>query len=297
MIIRVLRKILKVSVDELDSDVFRDRIQGFLVVTERGKRVAVEFGEFQALMERKSRRNGHFRGSLRIPIDSLPCINANPWLDFRVLPGAGQQQTFPGRVQLLEDQGISVISDIDDTIKLSDVADRRQLLRNTFLNDFRCVSGMPLLYQEWAAQGAAFHYVSSSPWQLFDSIHRLLSTSNFPEGSYHLRTIRLRDPSFLRLFVARRSSKRRVIKSIFRLFPGRKFVLVGDSGEHDPEIYGSLGRLFPHQLHQILIRRVPGRPVTRERVMKAFRDLPTQKWQFFTEPHEIDLELPSHQIQ
>ena len=41
-----------------------------------------------------------------------------------------------------------------------------QILSNTLLKEFQVVEGMQDLYQEWEKQGAAFHYVSSSPWQL-----------------------------------------------------------------------------------------------------------------------------------
>jgi phosphatidate phosphatase APP1 len=103
----------------------------------------------------------------------------------------------------------------------------------------------------------------------------------------HLRQIRLRDPSLLRLFVVRRYSKRRVIGTIVRMFSRRSFVLVGDSGERDIEIYGSIARRFPSQIVSILIRRVEGRAITSQRLARAFRNIPTTKWRFFSDASEL----------
>ena len=61
----------------------------------------------------------------------------------------------PLKYELLPRRGISVISDIDDTIKVSHVANRGRLLRNTFVNPFAPVPGMAELYQAWREAGAA----------------------------------------------------------------------------------------------------------------------------------------------
>ncbi|GAB5368940.1 hypothetical protein AAMO2058_001362500, partial [Amorphochlora amoebiformis] len=68
-------------------------------------------------------------------------------------------------VYFVPPQGVSVISDIDDTIKVTQVRRRNQMFKNTFLKEFEPVSGMSSLYQYMANKGAAFHYVSNSPWQ------------------------------------------------------------------------------------------------------------------------------------
>ena len=70
---------------------------------------------------------------------------------------------------------------------------------------------------------------------------------------------RFRQPTLLRLFIARRLPKRRSIASIIRAFPQRKFILVGDSGEKDPEIYGAMARRFGERISRIFIRNVPER--------------------------------------
>ncbi len=292
MFIRVLQRLLGVSSEELTSELFLRRIDHFLVATERGRRIAVELGGAQHGLQRPTKRNGHFRGSVRLGLREAEQLaevsdQGGSWLRFRVATGPDDGRLFAGSAQLIGPVGLTVISDIDDTIKLSEVADRRRLLCNTFLREFIPVPGMSDVYRAWASAGAVFHYVSSSPWQLYDCLGELLHESGFPEGSFHLKPIRLRDPSVLRLFVARRSTKRRVIRSILRMFPHRRFILVGDSGERDPEIYGAMARQFPRQVERIRIRHVAGRPANRDRLQRAFREVPADRWALFDDAAEL----------
>ena len=291
MFIRVLQRLLNITSDELHNPLFQRRVDRFLVNTEKDRQIAVGVGNRQYVAQRPSKRNGHFRGSFCLSREEIASISIDrsPALDqvhFRVTSPT-TSSTNVGVAQLIEATGLSVISDIDDTIKLSEVADRRRLLHNTFLREFVPVHGMADLYRTWGNCGAAFHYVSSSPWQLYGCLADFMQQSGFPDGSFHLRAIRLRDASVLKLFVARRATKRRVIRSIVRMLPHRKFVLVGDSGERDPEMYGTIARQFQGRIGQIVIRNVPGRQMDRERVRRAFRELPRRLWQVFESPEEV----------
>ncbi len=161
------------------------------------------------------------------------------------------------------------------------------MLTETFLPELGSARGAPELYQQWRADGAVFHYVSSSPWQLFDALAGLCEKEQLPAGTFHLRTVRMKDPTMLRLFLARKRAKRNTIASIIKLFPQRQFLLVGDSGEKDPEIYGTLTRRFPNQIRSILVRDISRRPMTDERLAKAFRKIDPGLVQIFREPEEI----------
>jgi phosphatidate phosphatase APP1 len=295
MFLRLLRQVLRIDEEQLKANpVFQERIVDFLTDPQRATTIVVRLKnhDSQSVL-RKSRRNGHFRGGFVVPQHDLhrACPELNDvgmaLMPYGVLLPPDDKREVAGYIQVLAERGVSVISDIDDTIKISQVAHRRQLLHNTFLHPFVAVPGMAELYQSWAAQGAAFHYVSSSPWQLFRPLSELFEGSNFPKGSFHLRSIRFGDPSVMRLFVSRKRNKYHVIRTIFRLFPKRRFVLVGDSGEKDPEIYGTIARKFPNQIERIIIRRVVGRRWTRKRVAKAFRNIPRELWQTFRVPTQV----------
>jgi phosphatidate phosphatase APP1 len=173
-----------------------------------------------------------------------------------------------GNVHIVGQRGLSVISDIDDTIKLTEATSRRQMLANTFLRPFEVVEGMAELYRQWHAQGADFHYVSSSPWQLYQSLAELCSDGNFPAGSMHLRYFRMRDEMFRRWRPVRNNTKVGIIAAILKALPDRRYVLVGDSGEKDPEIYRFLAKRFPSQVVAILIRNLQSHPLDSRRLSK-----------------------------
>jgi phosphatidate phosphatase APP1 len=247
-----------------------------------------------------SAANGHFRAALKLPaavVEGL--VRADPdkpaWLAFRAVTRPGDRRTFAGRTQRIGPQGLSVISDVDDTIKISMVTDRRELVRNTFLRPFKPVEGMSALYRQWAEAGAAFHYVSASPWQLYGPLSEFLRAQDFPPGSFHLKLFRLKDASALELFASQEGYKSKVIEGILADFPDRRFILVGDSGEQDPEIYGAVARRHPGQIVRILIRDVDGSTKAHPRFKAAFQGIPGDRWRVFRDPDELGDVLPSVQ--
>ena len=175
------------------------------------------------------------------------------------------------QVFLAERSGISVITDIDDTIKLTEVNSRRRMLQRTFAEPFASIEGMAQVYRRWADQGALFHYVSSSPWQIYDAVNQFLIENEFPLGSMHLKWFRLRDELFKRWQILRRKSKAGVIRALIRRMPERSFVLVGDSGERDPEIYAKLASKYPTQITRICIRQIEANPLDSDRLNKLYR--------------------------
>jgi phosphatidate phosphatase APP1 len=186
-----------------------------------------------------------------------------------------------------------VISDIDDTIKNTRVRDRRAMIRSTFLEAFRPIPGMADLYREWQRNsGAQIWYVSASPWQLFAPLSEFLGKSDFPSGPVSLRRVRFTGGTLLDLFKDPDPFKQAAIEVIVKRFPGRKFVLVGDSGERDPEIFGELARKFPHNIVSILVRDTTSEPADTRRYREAFRDVPPGLWKVFVQPSEVSRAVP-----
>ena len=193
-------------------------------------------------------------------------------------------------IELVEASGASVISDIDDTVKVTNVADHRELLRNTLLREFSAVPGMPEVFRGWRGAGTAFHYVSASPWQLSPCLCGFFAAAGLPAGSMHLKLFRLKDSTPLRRLPSRKRSKRRVIEQIMADFPGRRFLLVGDSGERDPEVYAAVAKRRPAQVAGIAIRmvesRAPARKV-RDRLAALGRKLPPGGLTVFESAEEL----------
>ena len=258
----VLRRTFGLEKGTDEADLFKERGRQFLVDNERGKTISVRFGERLVRMP-ASGANGHFSGVVNVPVVECEQLDRDSderpgWIRYQAVLRDDDQRSFLGQVRLIPTAGISVISDIDDTIKISQVNDREQLVRNTFLRPYKDVPGMSELFTGWAASGACFHYVSNSPWQLFRSLESFLAGQGFPDGSYHLRHFRVKDKSFAKFLTSGGEHKTATIERLLKAYPYRTFVLVGDCGERDPEIYAGFGRRYPDQVEKILLRDPTG---------------------------------------
>ncbi len=281
--------VLRASADVgADDEAFReDRIRPFLVDNERGKSVTIEVAgeQFDA---GTSGANGHFSGAFAMTADSLRLPAGTSRIqDFKAILRVGDLRAFTGRVHLIAPRGVSIVSDIDDTIKHSQVTDKSELLKNTFLREFRAVEGMPELYSRLADSDVAFHYVSGSPWQLYGPIDAFLSAAGFPQGTFHLKHFRLKDSSALELLSSQQETKLAAITPLLHAFPERRFILIGDSGEQDPEIYGRIARQHADQIIGIFIRNVTGEASDAARFERAFRHVPRERWTVFDDVSEI----------
>lgn len=284
-----LRKALGLPDEAMESDIFRARARAFLVDNESGKTLIVRIGaEEHALTATGS--NGHSETDLELDAAGLR-PDAAGWVAIDVVPREGDPRRLGGAALLLADTGTSVISDLDDTIKISEVRDKQALLTRTFLREFEAVPGMAEVYRRWADTGAAFHYVSASPWQLFDVIGSFVQAADFPAGSMHLKSFRWKDSSFFSLFEDPQAYKRPILRDLIGRSPGRRFVLVGDSGELDPEAYGATYREFPDQVTAIFIRDVSGEARDAPRYATAFAGVPPDRWAIFSDPAVLP-ELP-----
>jgi hypothetical protein len=261
---------------------FTERFGAFLADNERREHVTVRIGGEEVLL-RRSRADGHIWDSVSLKV----AADAPGWLTFEARHAAvGRIVT--GKSLLLAREGVSVISDVDDTIKLTNVLQKRELLRNTFGRPFACVPGMAELYRRWEREmGAAFHYVSASPWHLFPFLEEFLKVQDFPEGTWHLRDFRLAGRHLANLLRSSKSVKRKHIEGLLACYPERRFILVGDSGEGDAEIYGEAARACPRQVQAIYIRMVTGTPAEEAKLRRAFEGVPRKLWHGFKDGCEI----------
>jgi len=109
-----------------------------------------------------------------------------------------------------------------------------------------------------------------------------LAEGQFPEGSVHLRE----STSMGNVIPADGESQAHKLETMRMLmadFPDRKFLLIGDSGELDPEIYGTIAREFPRRIVAIRIRDVTGDPRASERYERAFADVAPALWSLFSD--------------
>lgn len=172
-----------------------------------------------------------------------------------------------GSVKLLAASGRSVVTDIDDTIKITEILKgRAAVLRNTFLKTFQAVPGMRDRYKAYG-DGVDFHYVSGGPWQLYRALANfLIDESGFPKGTFHMKNVPKNlaaSETWLAWFNLASGDytvehKKAEITALIKACPDRQFILIGDSGEKDPEIFAAVREQFPDRIEEIMIRDVRG---------------------------------------
>lgn len=280
------RAALGLAPDQSDSLIFQQRARPFLADNERGKRISIRIGDQICDLE-PSAPDGHFLGNLKLDASIVRPRARDGRMQYVAVTDRRDPRVFAGEIHLIGPTGVSVISDIDDTIKVTEVTDRKKLLQNTFLLPFRAVDGMACVYRYWSSGAAKFHFVSASPWQLYEPLAEFTTQADFPSATFHLRRIRLKDSSVLSLLADPLEAKFQVIEPLLTTFPHRHFILVGDSGERDPEVYGRIAEKYPDQVLRIYIRDVTGQAAQSPRYQAAFGRLPADKWQLFQEPSTI----------
>ena len=188
---------------------------------------------------------GHF--SLRAALDFVPT-------NVRVL--ASENLSAVEEVQITEPGGISMISDIDDTIKHSAISSgAREIFRNTFIRELGdlAIEGVKEWYTKMAEMGVKLHYVSNSPWQLYPVLVSFFARAGLPPGSFHLKQY---SGMLQGIFEPVAERKKGTLERILRDFPQRRFILVGDSGEADLELYTDIVLSNPGRILGVFIRDV-----------------------------------------
>jgi phosphatidate phosphatase APP1 len=163
-----------------------------------------------------------------------------------------------------------VISDMDDTVLQSEVTNFLRAARMVLLENARTrlpFAGVAAFYRA-LREGAGgrqnpIFYVSSSPWNLYDVISGFLEAEEIPAGPLLLRDWDL-GPSLFRT----EEFKTREIQEILETYPSLKFILIGDSGQEDPEIYSDLVAQRPGRILAVYIRSVEPRPDRSEAIRR-----------------------------
>jgi len=273
-----------VEMNASEEHIFNQRARLFLVDHERGKQIFIRVG-LESYAAGKSEADGTFSGKIQL---ADAAVRTSCPLAFETALPRGESRMFYGEAFPLDETGLSVISDIDDTIKITEVRDRHAMLRNTFLREFEPVPGMAEFYHSLARSNhAQFHYISASPWQLYEPLAEFLGKHGFPHGTFALKSFRWKNRTFLSLFANPEKYKPPVIEPLLKRFPQRRFILIGDSGERDPEIYAALARKYPRQIERIYIRDVTDESENATRYADTFRGLPKVLWHVFTTPDKL----------
>ncbi len=213
---------------------------------------------------------GFFRAT--IPLSTPPAPDSGHWHNVRldlVEPVVTDGAQPSARAQVVippADAQFGIISDLDDTVIQTGAGNILRMVQATLLGNARTrvpFAGVAAFYAalQAGATGTGFNpifYVSSSPWNLYDVIEQFMALQRIPMGPLLLRDWGM---SIERIPFGHAAHKIASIRHILEMFPNLNFILIGDSGQEDPEIYREVAREYPGRIRAAYIRDVTaGKP-------------------------------------
>ncbi len=159
------------------------------------------------------------------------------------------------------DRAWAIISDIDDTIIETGAQNFAKNWRKILVDqveDRIAVPGAGNLYRtiagDYKAPTRPFFYVSSSPWNLYGFLTSFMEKQQIPHGPMFLKDYGLEVDKFID--TAHADHKLDAINTILEFYPEQKFLLIGDNGQDDVEIYAEVVETHPGRIGAVYIRDV-----------------------------------------
>ncbi|EQB58518.1 hypothetical protein GCG54_00003219 [Colletotrichum gloeosporioides] len=186
---------------------------------------------------------------------------------------------------LVPTEGITILSDIDDILRITKIYQPKEGLLNSFARPFTPWENMPEIYANWSASipDFHFHYLTTTPEQVTRNYMEFIYKT-YPLGSFDTRPLNFSDVS------ATLSIRRFLLDKIFQTFPQRKFILVGDTTNSDVmKAYPAMFKDYPNQVLCILLRNTSATddgdkfPYNTE----GFKDIPQNNYMFFKVPNDL----------
>lgn len=177
-----------------------------------------------------------------------------------------------------------VVSDVDDTVMVTALPRPFLAAWNTFVLDEharRPVAGMAVLYERLAKAhpGSPVIYLSTGAWNVAPTLTRFLERNLYPAGPLLLTDW---GPTHDRWFRSGKEHKKKSLEQLARDFPQIRWLLVGDDGQHDEELYGDFAEHFTDHVEAVAIRQLS----TGEAVLAGGRSNPAEhgarelRWHF-----------------
>lgn len=153
---------------------------------------------------------------------------------------------------LVPTTGLTIVSDIDDILRVTKIYEPAQGLLNTFAAPFVPWENMETIYSNWSSSlsNLHFHYLTTTPEQVTRNYMDFIY-NNYPGGSFDTRPLNFSDVT------ATLSIRKFLLEKIFQTFPQRKFILVADTSNSDVmKDYPAMATEFPGQVQCIFLRYV-----------------------------------------
>lgn len=245
-----------------------------------GARLTIRCGEAEATVTADS--DGFFQAELAV---DLPEGDAVVWREVgvrleRVPGGRLPPADYAGEVMVPPaSAAFGIISDMDDTVLRTGIHDFRRNWRRVIRSDPALREAFPGLAELYRAlthdregvQRNPVFYVSSAAWGFYDLFNEFLALREIPMGPLFLKNYGLDEEKW---FSGGHSThKTRAIERLFDTYPDMRFILVGDSGQHDAVIYRDMVARHPGRVLAVWIRDVTGGAEGRAEIEALIREV------------------------
>ncbi len=257
-----------------DPKVIRSNLRRFAALALPGVRATISF--LGSEVEVVSNRHGYATAHLAAPEGLSP-----GWHDYSVATIPDDPEEEPrvaqGQVQQPDPKSpFIVISDVDDTVLRTGLTEGMVAVKQTLLlsaQTRRAIPGMSTLYQAIAIgvrkrPSPMFLYLSTGPWNLYEMLTDFLSLRRFPKG-----VLLLTDWGPQERYVMRsgKEHKRLSLARTFGSYPSSQFLLIGDSGQNDPNVYVEVARQSPGRVKAIIVLDVGSHMTERADELRAWQ--------------------------
>jgi phosphatidate phosphatase APP1 len=278
----------------------RARAGNLLSDSIRNRRIEIVVGAQRRLLA-PSDAAGCIDGDIALSGAEVARMARDGAIGFEAKPDRASAAPVRGVATVVPQDAVIVVTDIDDTIKDTNVKNHAEARANTLLRPFRPVEGMPALYRAWQAAGGSrvhFHVVSAGPWQLYEPLRRFSEEAGFPPFTWDMRCVDATDPQAIIEETIKADPSRllefklQTIRAMLTRWPDPHVVLVGDSGERDPETYARILAEYPDRVDAVYIRDVTGQGPQDARYRALYPDAASAaRLKVFVTPDELPRRL------
>ncbi len=223
---------------------------------------------------------GYFVVEMRSGADGIvPCRGICD-VDLELQSRSGKPvRAAPGRVFIPPASArFGVISDIDDTIIYTFATDRLRMIYTVLVGNARTrlpFAGVRAFYRALhdgygGGEKNPFFYVSSSSWRIYDVMRDFIRLNELPPGPILMRAMEFTRSSLFD--PCRHDHKKRRFREILDTHPDLPFLLIGDSGQRDAELYTELAKAYPRRIPALYLRDVAPSPKRREVIRQLARE-------------------------
>lgn len=202
-------------------------------------------------------------GYFHLRLEPVGAVDTEEWESVEVRLAIDQAPPVRASAPVLIPRGdaeLGIVSDIDDTVIRTSATSLFRMLRTVMLDNAHVrlpFEGVAAFYRALHRGRNPLFYVSSGPWNLYDLIEHIFELRGIPPGPIFLQDWGIERG---KLIVAPHDDhKLENIDTIVGTYPDLAFLLIGDSGQRDPEIYATVARHYPSRVLAIYIRDVTRR--------------------------------------